>query len=159
MVTQFKLIPYFIKTNILTNFQVNWEKNMWPLEHPQGISLLWPTDLVYDPKWPKFKLVLDFMKKNILTIFQVNWGRNVASRECPQGKCWKCFMANRHWTTTKAHLEHVLLRWAKYRYHLTMFNGIHSSVCYFDNFIQGHKGSLQWSQLYQQFNSFGIVFL
>ena len=57
------------------------EQEMWYLERPLGISLIWPSDLVYDPKWPKFKLVWDFINTNYRTNFQVNHARNVASTE------------------------------------------------------------------------------
>ena len=28
------------------------EQEMQPLEHPHGNSLIWPSDLIYDPNWP-----------------------------------------------------------------------------------------------------------
>ena len=47
---------------------------------PQAISLIWPSDLVFDPRWPKFELIPDFIKTNLLTNFQVEWAWNVASK-------------------------------------------------------------------------------
>ena len=52
----------------------------WSLEHTQGFSKVWPSDLVFDPTWPNFTLVRDFMKTNILTNFHDNRTENVASR-------------------------------------------------------------------------------
>ena len=120
---KFHLSWDFIKTNILTNFQVRWARNgtfrvptkyffnltlwpslwpyltqirisrqtfwpifssieqeIWPLERPQGISLIWPSNLVVDLRWPKFELIRDFIKTNILTKIWIDWARNVASR-------------------------------------------------------------------------------
>ena len=42
--------------------------------------LIWPCNLVFDPKWPKFELILDFIKTKILLKFQVSSAGNVASR-------------------------------------------------------------------------------
>ena len=67
------------RQNILTSFQVKWAQ-MWSLECPQGISLIWPSDLIYYPRWPKLKLLQGFIKTNIRTNFQVDRARNVASR-------------------------------------------------------------------------------
>ena len=35
---------------------------MWSLQRPQGISIIWPSDLVYDPKLPKFELIQSVIK-------------------------------------------------------------------------------------------------
>ena len=73
---KFKLVQDFIKTNILTKHFIktiqtlcSGELKMWPLEHPQGISLIWPSDLVYHPRWPKCEYVQDFIKTIVLTKF------------------------------------------------------------------------------------------
>ena len=53
---------------------------MWPLQHTQGFSKIWPSDLVFDPTWPNFTLVRDFIKTNIQTNFHKYLTENVASR-------------------------------------------------------------------------------
>ena len=53
---------------------------MWPLEHTQGFSKIWPSDLVFDLTWPIFKLIQDFIKTNILTMFHDYQIKIVASR-------------------------------------------------------------------------------
>ena len=64
------------------NLTRNWsiEHKSWLLECPIVFYLIWPNDLVYDPRWPKLKLVQDFIKTKILTIFLDNWGKNMAPR-------------------------------------------------------------------------------
>ena len=57
---------------------------MWPLQHIQGFSKIWPRDLVFDPTWPNFKIVRDFIKTNILTKFNEDRTENVASRAYKQ---------------------------------------------------------------------------
>ena len=60
---------------------------MWPLECPQGISLVWPRDLVFDLRWSKFELIRDFIKTNIPAKFWVE--KKTWPLEYPQGKCWQ----------------------------------------------------------------------
>ena len=52
---------------------------MWPLLCSQGFQIIWPSDLVFDPTWPRFELDLDFIETNILTKFHEDWVKNVAS--------------------------------------------------------------------------------
>ena len=52
---------------------------MWPLEHQQGFPLIWPGDLVFDPKWPSFKLELEIIKTNILSNIYDDYLKNVTS--------------------------------------------------------------------------------
>ena len=40
---------------------------MLPLEYQQGFLLIWPGDLVFDPKWLSFKLDLEIIKTNMLS--------------------------------------------------------------------------------------------
>ena len=37
---------------------------MSPLEHQQGFPLIWPGDLVFDPKRPSFKLDLEIIDEH-----------------------------------------------------------------------------------------------
>ena len=53
---------------------------MWPPEHTQSFSKIWPSDLVFDPTWHIFKLGQDFIKLNILTKFHDDYTENVASK-------------------------------------------------------------------------------
>ena len=53
---------------------------MWPLECSQGFSMIWPTDLVFDPTWPIFELDRDIVKTIILSKFDDDWAKTVASR-------------------------------------------------------------------------------
>ena len=39
------------------------------LSLPDCDSKIWPSDLVFAPKWPTFKVVLEIIKANILTKF------------------------------------------------------------------------------------------
>ena len=43
---------------------------MWPLQHTQCFSKIWPSDLDFDPTWPIFKLIQDITKANILSNFK-----------------------------------------------------------------------------------------
>ena len=51
---------------------------MWHLDPSQGIPVVLPSDLVYNPMWPIFKLILDIIKTNSLTNCLVHWTINVA---------------------------------------------------------------------------------
>ena len=51
---------------------------LWPLECSQGFSMIWPTDLVFDPTRPIFEFDRDFIKANILTNFHDDWMHKVA---------------------------------------------------------------------------------
>ena len=42
--------------------------------------LIWPGDLVFDPKWPSFKLDLDLIEANILSKFHQDWVKTMTSR-------------------------------------------------------------------------------
>ena len=44
-------------------------QKLWSLECSQGFSMIWPTDLVFDPTLPIFKLDLDIVKMIILSKF------------------------------------------------------------------------------------------
>ena len=61
---------------------------MWPLEHTQGFSHTWPSDLVFDLTWPISKPVWDFIETNILIV-----GLKIWPLECTQGfsKMWPSF--------------------------------------------------------------------
>ena len=52
---------------------------MWSPEHQQGFPLIWPGDLVFDPKWPTFKLDLEIIKTNILSNIYDDYLKNVTS--------------------------------------------------------------------------------
>ena len=53
---------------------------MWPLKCSQGFPLIWPGDLVFDPKWPIFKLDLEIIMANILSSIYDDCFKNVTSR-------------------------------------------------------------------------------
>ena len=57
---------------------------MWPLEWKQGFPLIWPGDLVFDPRWPSFELDLEIIKTNILSKIP---------DDC-LNKSSRCFLAN-----------------------------------------------------------------
>ena len=50
------------------------ELKMKPIELTQGFSKIWPTDLVFDPKWPILQFVQDLIKRNLLTLSQTSPG-------------------------------------------------------------------------------------
>ena len=50
------------------------------LECSQGFSMIWPTDLVFDPASPIFELDWDIVKMIILSKFDDDWAKTVASR-------------------------------------------------------------------------------
>ena len=52
---------------------------MWPLEHQQGFPLIWPGELVFDPKGPSFKLDLEIIKTNTLSNIHDDYLKNVTS--------------------------------------------------------------------------------
>ena len=67
---------------------------MWPLECWQDFPLIWPSELVTDPKWPGFTLDLEIIKINILsttdsviTIAQfehlLRWAKNICGYSLP----------------------------------------------------------------------------
>ena len=53
---------------------------MWPLECEQVFPLIWPDDLVFDPKWPSIETDLDFIGANILGKFHQDWVKTVTFR-------------------------------------------------------------------------------
>ena len=53
---------------------------MWPLECQQGFPLIWPNDLMFDPKWPNFELDLEILKRNILSNIHDDHFKNVTLR-------------------------------------------------------------------------------
>ena len=53
---------------------------LWPLECLQGFSMIWPTDLVFDPTSPIFKLDWDLVKMIKLRKFDEDWTKTLASR-------------------------------------------------------------------------------
>ena len=53
---------------------------MLPLGRPQRISLISPSNLLYDPRRPILQFIPEVIKTNLLTNFQANLARNVASR-------------------------------------------------------------------------------
>ena len=77
--------PYWTLTEILSGWSF-WASLMkigpklWPLECSQGFSMIWPTDLVFDPASPIFELDWDIVKMIILSKFDEDWTKNVASR-------------------------------------------------------------------------------
>ena len=52
---------------------------MWPVEGKQGFLLIWPGDLVFDPKWPSFKLDIEILKTNMLSKIHDDYFKNVTS--------------------------------------------------------------------------------
>ena len=52
---------------------------MWPLLSTQGFSMIWPCDLVFDPRWPIYNPNPDFIKIHILTEFHKDQMKNVTS--------------------------------------------------------------------------------
>ena len=62
--------------------QVWWwlDHKLWPLECSQGFSMIWPTDLLFDPTWPIFELDRDIVMMIILSKFDDDWTKTVASR-------------------------------------------------------------------------------
>ena len=52
---------------------------MWPLLSTQGFSMIWPRDLVFDPRWPIHNPKPDFIKTHILTKFHKDLMKNVTS--------------------------------------------------------------------------------
>ena len=67
--------------------QVWWrlDQKLWPLECSQGFSMIWPTDLVSDPKSPIFELDWDIIKMIILSKFD-----KIGPKLWPLG-CSQCF--------------------------------------------------------------------
>ena len=53
------------------------EPKLWPLECSQCLSMIWPTDLVFDTTWPIFKLDRDIVKMTILSKFYDDWTKTV----------------------------------------------------------------------------------
>ena len=79
--------PYSNLTEILSSW-LFWASLMmivpklWPLEFSQGFSMIWPTDLVFDPTWPIFDLFRDIVKMIILRKLDEDGTKTV---ECSQG--------------------------------------------------------------------------
>ena len=87
---------------------------MWPLEHTQGFSKIWPSELVFDPTWTPFEIVQEFIKKNIMTRLHDHQTENLAAIEYTRQKVGdRQRTMDRHSTITIAHYEHFVLRWAK----------------------------------------------
>ena len=60
---------YIIKTNILSQFEEDWAKNV-AQKCKQDFSEIWPSDLLFDPIPPMIKNVWDIIKTNILVKFE-----------------------------------------------------------------------------------------
>ena len=52
---------------------------LWLLECSKGFSMIWPTDLVFDPGRSIFELDSDIVKMIILSKFDENWTWTVVS--------------------------------------------------------------------------------
>ena len=77
--THFGTHPRFHQDKFWPRFMIIRLKR-WPLEHTQGFSKIWSSNLVFDLKWPIKDLVWDFIKTNILTMVHDNQTKSVASR-------------------------------------------------------------------------------
>ena len=51
------------------------EEKLWPQKGEQGFKEILPSDLVFDPIWPKFKLDQDIIKTNILVKIYQDWSK------------------------------------------------------------------------------------
>ena len=51
--------------------------DLCPAENIHGFTKIWPSDLVFDPKWPIFNCGPAFIKINILTNFHDEWIKTV----------------------------------------------------------------------------------
>ena len=88
LVTQFFFIqhdPYSNLTNILSRWSfwaslIKIGPKLWPLEYPQGFSIIWPTHLVFDQTRPIFELEQDIVMIIILSEFDKYWTKTVTSR-------------------------------------------------------------------------------
>ena len=61
---------------------------MWLVECKQASSTIWPTDLVYDPRWPIIELDPDITQTNILTKFEKDLTKIVAYRVLTTDIAW-----------------------------------------------------------------------
>ena len=74
----------------LSSRQTFWARFMmiaskiWPLEWQLGFLLIWPGDLVFDPKWPSFEPDLKLIKTNILSKVHDDCFKNVTARVLPR---------------------------------------------------------------------------
>ena len=79
---QFDLLTQFLtqhdKYSIASLMKIG--PKLWSLKCSQGFSMIWPTDLVFDPTWPIFELDRDIDKMIILSKFDDDWAKTVASR-------------------------------------------------------------------------------
>ena len=57
---------------------------MLPVSCSQGFSIIWPTDLVFDPTWPILELDRDIIKMIILSKSDEDWTKSVACRVFPR---------------------------------------------------------------------------
>ena len=57
--------------------KIRWK--LWPLLSTQCFSMIWPSDLVPDSRWPKYNPNPDFIKINILTTVHKYWMKTVTS--------------------------------------------------------------------------------
>ena len=77
--------PYSHITEILSRWSF-WASLMkigpklWHLKCSQCFSMIWTTDLVFDPTFPIFEVVRDIVKMIILSKFDDDWTKTVASR-------------------------------------------------------------------------------
>ena len=55
-------------------------QKLWPLESSHGFSMIWPTDLVFDPMSPIYKLDWDIVKMIVLSKFDEDWTKTDAFR-------------------------------------------------------------------------------
>ena len=85
---------------------------LWPLECSKDFSMIWPTDLVFDPTSPIFELDWDIVKIIILGKFDEDWTKTVASsvhKVFPWFALLTLFLTQRH---PYSNLTEILSRWS-----------------------------------------------
>ena len=58
---------------------------MWPLDHKQSFSRIWPSDLLFDPTSRILQIDPDVIKINILTKFEEENAKKVVPRWVGKG--------------------------------------------------------------------------
>ena len=106
--------PYSNLTKILSIWSLGARlmkigRKLWPLECSQGFSMIWPTDLVFDPTWLIFELYPNFIKPKHSDKFFMTIGCIMWPVLCSQG----FFYHSTYWPSFWPDMTYILA-WPRY---------------------------------------------
>jgi len=112
------------------------------------LLFFWPSDLIFDPAWPSFELSRGINGTNVLTKFHEDYTMNVASRVFTRQMLTmddgQLKTHDGQKAITKAHHEHVALRWAQKLWPILKFSDGRTEAIYLTFNLEG----LPWPSLF-----------